>query len=67
VTPVKDGTITRNALKAMPRPGEVLADVLAGPNEVAQRFLLLGRHADERQPAGSELPGQQFAVAVVRS
>ena len=49
----------------MARPREVLADVLASADEVAQRLLFLARDANERQAAGGELAHQPLGVTRV--
>jgi ABC-type phosphate/phosphonate transport system ATPase subunit len=51
--------------EAMARPREVLADVLARADKVAQRFLLFGRHAHERQAAGGELAREDLGVPLI--
>src|SRR4051812_36917578 len=51
--------------ETMAGTSEVLADVLASADEVAQRLFLLGGHAHERQAAGGELAGEDLRIALV--
>ena len=49
----------------MPRPREVLADILASTDEIAQRLLFLRWNANERQTTGRKLANDALGVTRV--
>jgi len=53
--------------QSMPGAREILADILARPNQIAQRLLGLSRDANERQAARRELANQALGIPARRS